>query len=227
MEYGREMENLWDKLPGGMFDPLDCLALYSMIRFARPKVILEIGSLLGRSSCIICHALEMNEEGKLITCDLEDKSKITKKNVTKLFPNSKTEFISGPIEDHEVPECDMVFIDGPHTKEFMKWCIENVIIKVRGFVLIHDMNISYNFNIRSNGDSEADYLLELAVKNKLPLLKVSFLEDWCLNHNFKEARNVLFNDFPIIGEWGIVNRPNAAGLSIWKKDEIKPKSGNN
>lgn len=222
-EFGREMENLWKDLPGGMIDPLDSMALYSMIRFIKPKTILEIGSLLGKSTCIIAKAIENNECGKLYTCDIEDKSKLTKRNVLKLFPKSNIEFIPGNVESNldKIPDVDMVFIDGPHNKNFMYWCLENIIPKVKGYVLIHDVNMSYGGNIRSNGDSESDCILEVAAEEKLPFYKVAWMEDWCLNHNFKEQRNILYDDFPMIGKWGDLNRPSMAALSIWKMKEEK------
>jgi predicted O-methyltransferase YrrM len=219
-EYGREIENLWDKLPGGMFDPLDSLALYSTVRYIKPKVIVEIGSLIGKSTCLIAKAMENNECGKLYSFDLEDKSKLAKRNVSELFPEANIEFIPGTVQSNldKMPnDIGLLFIDGPHDKEFMKWCLDNLMDKTVGLILIHDINLSYDWNYRRTPDSEADCLIELMVKDELPITKIEWMEDWCLNHNYKEARNVLCNDFPIIGEWGVLNRPNMAVLSIWKK----------
>ena len=157
-DYGRELIQLYPKLPGGMFDGLDSVALYSLIRAVKPEHILEIGSYIGRSTCIIAQALEYNEKGRLTTCDLEEQSEVTKKNVTKLFPNiclmiptnpnittpMKFTFLKGKIENNldKIEDIDFLFIDGPHTAEFMKWCHKNVFPKVKpgSFVCIHDIN---------------------------------------------------------------------------------------
>lgn len=223
--YGREILHLWDQLPGGMFDGLDAVALYSLIRGMKPKNILEIGSYLGRSTSLIQQAIEYNELGEFTSCDLKEQSKITQKHVRRLFPENKVKFLVGQIEDHvdEIGELDFLFIDGPHTAEFMEWCIQNLFPKVKneGWVLIHDINMSFNGNWRVTPGTEAESLIKYLQEGKLPLNKVSWMEDFCLNHHFKAARNELSIDLPIIGEWGNLNPPNSGSLSIWIKKEVK------
>lgn len=219
-EYGRELEPLWSKLPGGMFDPMDSISLYSFIRHFKPDVIVEIGSLIGRSTSLIAQAMENNEKGKLYSFDLPEKSALAKRNVLKLFPNANIEFTPGLVQDNidKIPDnIDVLFIDGPHQKEFMKWCFDNLLAKAKEWVLIHDINLSYSWNYRETPGCETEYIIELLLAGKLPIDKVEWLEDWCLNHNYKETRNILYYDFPIIGEWGVLNRPNGASLSIWRK----------
>lgn len=220
-EYGREMENLWDKLPGGMFNPLESLALYGLIRQQKPRNLLEIGSLLGKSTSIIQQALEYNGTGILTSCDLEPRSVLTQRNVNKLYPDNKINFLQGPVESNidKIGKLDFAFIDGPHSSEFMQWCIDNVVSRVEegGLVLIHDINLSFNWNYRETPGCETECLMNLELQGKLPLRKFVWLEDWCLNHYLKDLRTVVFNDFPRVGGWGILNDPEMNSLSIWIK----------
>lgn len=223
-EYGREMENLWNILPGGMFNPLESMALYSLIRHQRPKTILEVGSLLGRSTCIIQQAVEYNGNTNFFTCDLYEKSVLTKRNVDRIFPENKTVFLQHGIEQSlsDIPDdVDFIFLDGPHTYDFMVWCFENLLPKVitYGHVLIHDVNLSFDWNYRDTPGCETEYLISLKNDGKLPLIKMVWLEDWCLNHHFRELRNSLYDDFTIIGKWGILNPPEMNSLSIWVKTD--------
>jgi predicted O-methyltransferase YrrM len=227
-EYGRELENLWKDLPGGMFNPLESLALYSLIRYSKPKSVLEVGSLLGKSTSIIQQALEYNESGRFTSCDLEGRSAMTRRNLNKLFPENNIIFLSGPIETHlsDIGETDFLFIDGPHDDSFMQWCIDNLVskLKKKSWVLIHDINLSYNWNYRDTPKCETECLMRLEMEHKLPLQKAVWMEDWCLNHHLKELRNAVYADFPMVGKWGILDHPEGVSLSIWLKKDLDDKN---
>jgi predicted O-methyltransferase YrrM len=106
-------------------------ALHGLVRAARPRVVVEIGSARGRSTCAMALACRQNGVGKVYAIDPH-----TENDWSEGYGNSTMAFLTARLAEYELtPWCevmrmtsseaaagwnlpiDMIFIDGDHTYE--------------------------------------------------------------------------------------------------------------
>jgi len=128
--------------------------LYGLVKASKPKVVVEIGSARGRSTCFMGLALKENGSGKLYAIDPHtetawndldsvDTYGILKSNVSSLGlkgiveirRNTSNEVASGWTES-----IDILFIDGDHSYEGAKrdWDLFSPFVQPFGSVVFHD-----------------------------------------------------------------------------------------
>ncbi len=128
--------------------------LYALVKSAKPKVVVEIGSARGRSTCFMAMALRENGSGKVFAIDPHtatawndtdsiDTYDILKSNVASLGLTSYVEILrktSGEVADGWNQEIDILFIDGDHSYEGAKgdWDLFSPFVKPFGSVIFHD-----------------------------------------------------------------------------------------
>src|SRR5216683_619567 len=110
----------------------DCaFLLYGLVKASKPKVVLEIGSARGRSTCFMGKALQENGVGKLFAIDPHtqtawndldsiDTFQILKSNISTLGLNDVVEVLrdtSDRVARNWHREIDLLFIDGDHSYE--------------------------------------------------------------------------------------------------------------
>ncbi len=128
--------------------------LYGLVRSAKPKVVVEIGSARGRSSCFIGMALKANGQGKLYAIDPHTRTAwndvdsvdtygILVNNVRKLGIENYVEVVrdlSDRVADGWNRQIDILFIDGDHSYEGVKrdWSLFSPFVQPFGVVIFHD-----------------------------------------------------------------------------------------
>lgn len=128
--------------------------LYALVKSAKPKVVVEIGSARGRSTCFMGMALRENGAGKIFAIDPHtvtawndansvDTFDILKGNVASLGLNDFVEILrktSGEVAESWNQEIDLLFIDGDHSYEGAKhdWDLFSPFVKPFGSVIFHD-----------------------------------------------------------------------------------------
>lgn len=128
--------------------------LYALVKSAKPKVVVEIGSARGRSTCFMGMALKENGAGKIYAIDPHtvtawndadsvDTYDILKGNVASLGLNAFVEILrktSGEVAENWTQEIDILFIDGDHSYAGAKrdWDLFSPFVKSFGSVIFHD-----------------------------------------------------------------------------------------
>jgi predicted O-methyltransferase YrrM len=128
--------------------------LYGLVKSAKPRVVVEIGSARGRSTCFMGQALKQNGSGKLYAIDPHthtawndldsvDTYDILVANVRKLKLDGQIEILRMTSEEAErgwdLP-IDILFIDGDHSYEGAKrdWNLFSPFVREFGCVIFHD-----------------------------------------------------------------------------------------
>ena len=120
--------------------------LNGIIRFSKPKKILEVGVRSGGSSSIILNAIEDFEDSKLYSIDL-DSDKSIGECVYKYFPKltKKWTLFKGNIATEYMEKIgnniDMVFIDTAHFEpgEILDTLIVLPFLKTNAIIIFHDI----------------------------------------------------------------------------------------
>lgn len=149
----------WAEWKSGLGDA--AFVLYSLVRTNRPKVIVEIGSARGRSTCAFALACAQNKQGKVYAIDPH-----TLNSWTELGTNAETlDFLRRRLKEYELEKycevvvntsgaaaktwsqpIDLLFIDGDHTydgvkldfESFRQWLTPN------SLVVFHDTMWKYH-----------------------------------------------------------------------------------
>ena len=119
------------------------LMMFSLIVGLKPKRVLEIGTHWGGSTEIICSALDLNDEGKMVTVDPDP----LMADFVKVSTANRAHSLVGYSPD-AIPEAiailggapDFIFIDGDHTYEGVKrdFIAALEVINKPGNILFHD-----------------------------------------------------------------------------------------
>ena len=172
--------------------PADVHALYSMVREKKPSVILEIGTYVGFSTCIMAQAIKDNGQGNIYCVDPNikhlsiEKPLLHTKNMLKNmkldnYVNIYEGFFSHPKEivDPEVavlgtnayeflPPVDFAFIDGDHstTAVLQDFMMVLPCLAKDATILIHDTNSSHS--VRQG--------IQILLKDDILKNKIKYLE---------------------------------------------------
>lgn len=147
----RELEE-WSKGPGASAGSgagyLEML--YAIVRFQEPSVVLETGVASGFSTAVVLEALDANDQGRLISCDLPAFSPGASNSVGKAIPDdlrdsSRHSLLIGP-DRKTIPKVvasgssfDVVHYDSDKSYEGMKWALPYLWDALRpGGVLVFD-----------------------------------------------------------------------------------------
>lgn len=99
--------------------PYERKLLFEATRWARPKIVLEVGTGSGASSHFILEALHKNKRGVLHTCDPVRRykpSNVSKyRNLFHYYHECSSVLIPRMIQENKIP--DFLFFDGPEVPE--------------------------------------------------------------------------------------------------------------
>jgi len=128
--------------------------LYGLVRSLKPKVVVEIGSARGRSTCFIGTGLKENGAGKLYAIDPHTKTawndlesvdtfEILQGNLKKLKLESQVEILrqtSDAAAAGWTRQIDLLFIDGDHSYDgaMRDWELFSPFVQPFGSVVFHD-----------------------------------------------------------------------------------------
>lgn len=109
-----------------LVDPAYADALYRLVRYVRPKVVLEVGMAHGGSSLAILTALEENQQGRLLSVDPNQHAggwtgvtKVSEAGLShrhQLLP--EPDYLALPELVRSGVELDLAYIDGWHTFDY-------------------------------------------------------------------------------------------------------------
>ena len=144
--------------------------LNGIIRFSKPKKILEVGVRSGGSSSIILNAIEDFKDSKLYSIDL-DSDKSVGECVYKYFPKLTKQWtlFKGNIATEYMEKIgnniDMVFIDTAHFEpgEILDSLIVLPFLKTNAIMIIHDISTQINHYKR---DEWAPYIIFNGLRGK-------------------------------------------------------------
>mgnify|MGYP001577655182 CR=1 FL=1 len=225
-KYGQEFyDKCWEKLPDSQYGNLESMVLYGFIRESKPITVAEIGvAEHGRSTFIIQKALLENGQPFChLMSDYHDTlGKAFNYLCEKEISAEGIFLLPGQIQHtFQVPawnKVDFLFIDADHTRLFAEWYFDSLIplLKPATWVHIHDTNLSGDWVWRERAGCETEELMLRHDKGTLPLEKVAWLEDWCINRSFEIDRERIYNRFPDIGKFPALELPYACSASYWK-----------
>mgnify|MGYP001562930017 CR=1 FL=1 len=152
---------------------------YSLIRYFKPKVVVEFGSCTARCTHDILLALQRNEE-PFIFKSYEQNDNLraeAQENMDKYFGDDYLKIGGDIVNAADVPnDIDYLFVDNSHDLETTKWLFDVLLKKcIDGCVVqIHDVNLFGDFQISKEKGllPETDYMVELHKQGKLPLTKM-------------------------------------------------------
>jgi len=139
---------------GAMISPLEGPIIYTIIRYFKPKIVVETGVANGASSTFILSALEKNNFGKLYSIDLPSKDLLLKEEIGWLVPQSlrhRWDLIIGnsrivlPKLIAKLGHVDIFLHDSLHTLEHVLFELKesyNYILK-GGFLIVDDINVNW------------------------------------------------------------------------------------
>ncbi len=167
------------------YDPDSSAIMYSLIRRFKPKKVLEIGSWLGGSTCIIQRALMENKTpSKFICSEIDDELRNkTEENLKEYC--GKAPLMVGDITKSldKIPDkLDFMFVDTNHDREVTQWIVENLWDRLvpGGIFAMHDWAVweEEGGEIKGKGDNgtgalpETEYLMDLYRSGKFPFKKI-------------------------------------------------------
>lgn len=139
------------------------LVLYSLIRSAKPDIVVEVGSAYGKSTCFIAAALQRNHRGKLISVDPHKKTewndgddtvdtfRVVSKRLTELHLSSYVDIRRTYSEQvyqdwNQNQPIDILLLDGAHSYESVNADFYGFLpnLKTNGLVIFHDTMWEYH-----------------------------------------------------------------------------------
>ena len=128
--------------------------LYGLVKSAKPRVVLEIGSARGRSTCAMGIALKENGGGTVYAVDPHDRNawsdeasadtfEVLSRNIRKFGLEQYVQILKNTsveaARNWDLP-IDILFIDGDHTYEGVKrdWELFSRFVQPFGSVVFHD-----------------------------------------------------------------------------------------
>ncbi|HMZ23784.1 MAG TPA: class I SAM-dependent methyltransferase [Saprospiraceae bacterium] len=148
----------------------DAIVLYSMIRFAKPRHIIEVGS--GFSSCVTLDTNEVFFDGKIKTTFIEPFPNLFY-SLLKEGDREKVRVLPIPLQDvslaefDELGKNDILFIDSTHVSKInsdVNYIFFKILPRLKSGVIVHFHDIFYPFEYPKDWIYEGrawneDYLL--------------------------------------------------------------------
>lgn len=117
----------------GQYDWFSGQVLYCLIRYLKPRRILEISTASGYATMFMAMALKQNNYGKIDTFELDSKAA---QAAMKLFKKYSVDtFVESYVGDARKisvktpPDYTIYFLDSLHTEEFARWFIDTHIMR--------------------------------------------------------------------------------------------------
>lgn len=208
-------ENLRYYFENSNYSYSDAIFLYCMIRYTKPKKIIEVGS--GYSSCVI---LDTNELffNDAISCSFIEPYPQLLLSLIKDRDKNKIELIQNNLQDvdinkfSELSKGDILFIDSTHVSKInsdVNFIFFDILPRIKSGVYIHFHDIFYPFEypkewIYEGRSWNEDYLLRAFLQYN-DIFKIQFFNTF-LEHFYKDE---FINDMPLC-----LKNP---GGSIWIK----------
>lgn len=145
-------EGLW---PSGSIWEVEGKILYALTRAIKPELVIEVGSNYGCSTSHFLAALDSNGQGKMMALDVSfEKLRVQSERLTAVCGDG---IVSAKklVSERVVP--DILFEDGPHSKEFTRDILSVFlpVMKPGGLIVIHDVDHFIVGEEVSNGVREA------------------------------------------------------------------------
>ena len=120
--------------------------LYQIARLIKPRTVIEVGTFVGAASCHLALALQRNaNQAELHLVDISPAYlEEARKNLSNFGLSDQVFFHCGDSAEiaraGNLPNADLVFLDGGHTREAVRRDIESYwpIIRDDGLLLLHD-----------------------------------------------------------------------------------------
>jgi len=162
--YASEFGWFFGKICNTWFVSVDAELYYSMIRWYRPRLIIEIGS--GHSTHFAMNAVNSNQTGRITSIDPAPRIKLPK-GVTHI--QAQVEDVNADVF-MELCESDILFIDSSHTSEEALYHCENILPYIDSGVIIHHHDFFWPYRAYHENDpityGEPDVLLRFYLENR-------------------------------------------------------------
>ena len=172
----------WDT----MYDDRSAEVNYAMIRYFRPKVVVEYGAYLGRCTHDILQALIDNGQPYVFkSYELNDDFRqLAQQGMEKVFGEKAIKIGGDVILAKDVPKkIDYLFLDHSHSAELSEWTWKSMIPKVKkgGIVQIHDIPLKNDYELGKDRGvfPETKQIIEMHAKGTLPFEKLYWLFPEC------------------------------------------------
>jgi len=196
---GQPGENNQFYLGNGLFDGVDALVAYCMVRHFQPRLIIEVGS--GFSSLVLGHAAEKNKTSGLICIEpfprqfLREGFTGLQSLIEKKVQDISLEFFS------QLTSGDMLFIDSSHTVKIggdVNYLFLEVLPRLNPGVIVHVHDIFLPFEYRRDWVLDElrfwteQYLLQafLTFNSEFEVL----LANYCLSYYQEDQLRAAFPD---------------------------------
>ncbi len=126
----------------GQYDWLSGQLLYCLIRYLKPKRIMEISTSAGYATMFMALALKKNKGGIIFCYEIDPKAaKSAARNFADYHVNDFVKLHVGEVKKTSLPapkDFDLYFLDSLHTDTFASWFIETHVLEVmRSDALFH------------------------------------------------------------------------------------------
>lgn len=213
-------KNVFPFLPDSQYGNLESAYLYGVLRSHKFKNIVELGTEKhSRSSYIIQLA-----KGKA-KHHMFDLPEVIKEAVSNLEIEMGTNGViphpgkfENTYQEIDWSKIDFLFIDADHKRDFAVFYLQNVIPKLKPGTLVHvhDMNLWGNWQTGYYPDSEIEEFVDRFDKGYLPLVKVEWLWDYCINPNLEPFTNLLSEKYPAVGFFPMKELPYGCSATYWR-----------
>jgi len=196
------------------FSHSDAMAYYCIIRYLKPKRILEIGS--GFSTLVADQALRKNNQGSLFIIEPYPKEFLKKLPTVEKIKESFVQDL--PVKDlvDWIEEGDIWFIDSTHTVKNGSDCLYiylKVMPEIKKKILVHshDIHLPFPFSrqrlIEKNITWTEQYLLYAYLLDN-PKTEVLFSSTYCYRFLKEELTNLMMSKYSSGGGslWYLLNR---------------------
>lgn len=182
IEYGSQSKVAKLALWPTMYDDRSAEVNYAMVRYFKPKVVVEYGAYRGRCTHDILQALIDNGQDYTFKSYEADKG-IRSDAQTRLddvFGDGTIRIGGDVMLAKDLPqEIDYLFLDHSHNEKLSKWTWKTLIPRVKkgGLIQIHDIPLRGNFELgKLDGVfPETKQIIEMHAKGVLPFEKLYWL----------------------------------------------------
>ena len=127
----------------GMYDWFSSQLLYCLLRYIKPKQIIEVSTSSGYSTLFTALALKKNKGGRIDTFELDEKVyRAAKKNFKRFQVDKYVNAHLGDAKEEtkkikDLSKVDIFFLDSLHNEQFARWFIDSLVLKSKDSALFH------------------------------------------------------------------------------------------